>query len=166
MAITSERLIELETPDLNHKQLVKQAANYLRNDIGLSVVITERTTQIEIPDVIGYRGGFSWLIECKASKADFLADKKKLFRINPEQGIGYYRFYLAPINMIKVGELPENWGLIEVFNDEGKLRNIRAKDSQPFYERNMQNEIAGLVSVMRRLQISATVFVTQDSEDK
>ncbi len=42
----------------------------------------------ECPDVIGWRDGHSILIECKASRADFLADKGKRFRAEPEIGMG------------------------------------------------------------------------------
>jgi len=39
-----------------------------------------KTAGIEIPDVIGFGSGFSIVIECKVSRADFLQDKKKPHR--------------------------------------------------------------------------------------
>jgi len=66
----------------------------------------------ECPDVIGWRDGHSVLIECKASRADFLADRKKCFRKNPALGMGDVRLYLAPAGVISVDELPTGWGLL------------------------------------------------------
>ena len=73
-----------------------------------------KTLNAEIPDVIGFKGDFSFIIEAKTSRADFLADKKKPFRLNPSIGMGDFRFFIAPLNMIGISELPEGWGLIEV----------------------------------------------------
>lgn len=67
----------------------------------------------ECPDVIGWRDGHSILIECKTSRSDFLADKKKGFRIDPTRGMGDCRLYLAPEGVIKLDDLPDGWGLLE-----------------------------------------------------
>ncbi|MEG0983076.1 hypothetical protein [Algoriella sp.] len=76
----------------------------------------------EIPDVIGFRSNVSFLIEAKTSKSDFLIDKKKPFRIKPELGVGDFRFFITPVGLISIEELPDNWGLIEV-NQKGKVEN-------------------------------------------
>jgi len=68
----------------------------------------------EIPDAIGWISGSSFLIECKASRSDFLRDKTKRSRKFSEIGLGNYRFYMAEPNLIKPEELPEGWGLLEV----------------------------------------------------
>jgi len=59
--------------------------------------LTAATLYGEIPDAIGFRGwGESILIEVKTSRADFLKDKNKRFRKEPEKGMGTYRFYITP----------------------------------------------------------------------
>ncbi|BBI90744.1 hypothetical protein [Tenacibaculum phage PTm5] len=42
-----------------------------------------RTQNREVPDVIGFRSECTFLLEAKASRADFLQDKNKIFRQNP-----------------------------------------------------------------------------------
>ncbi len=66
----------------------------------------------ECPDVIGWRDGHSVLLEIKTSRADFLADRKKVFRKSPELGMGDARLFLAPRGVIGVADLPEGWGLL------------------------------------------------------
>ena len=102
---------------MTHQQLVKKAATWCKSKCG--VVITEMVclnVSGEIPDCIGFTDGgtVSFLIECKASRSDFKADSKKMFRKNGFLGMGDFRFYLAPKGMINIEELPKGWGLIEV----------------------------------------------------
>lgn len=59
-----------------------------------------------------------YVIEAKVSRADFLADKKKPHRADPNLALGQYRYYACPEGMIKPEELPEKWGLIYV-NERG-----------------------------------------------
>jgi len=69
-----------------HAQLVALAARWLKRDHPL--VITEMTAW-ESPDALGWKSSESTtLVECKASRADFLADAKKFFREHPEYGMG------------------------------------------------------------------------------
>lgn len=115
----------------------------------------------EIPDVIGFREEGSFLLEAKVSRSDFLCDVKKYCRANAASGMGDWRFYLAPAEMIQVAELPPMWGLIEVspkgkpictwnpFTDRPK-GNIYSN-----WHRNPKNhaaELAMLKSALRRLQ--------------
>lgn len=67
----------------------------------------------EIPDIFGLRPGYHVLIEVKISRADFRKDFLKISRLDGVSKIGNYRFYLAPKELIKIKELPENWGLLE-----------------------------------------------------
>ena len=65
---------------------------------------------VEIPDAIGWLyTGHSRVIECKASRADFKADARKL-RCG---GMGNRRYYLAEGGLIRPDELTDGWGLIE-----------------------------------------------------
>ena len=83
---------------------------------GMSVYCGNFRTQgiKENPDAIGWR--YSWgnasnegsvLVECKTSRADFKKDFSKSFRIEPEQGIGNWRYYMCPTDIIKVDEIPD-----------------------------------------------------------
>jgi hypothetical protein len=112
----------------------------------------------EVPDVIGFNNSGSFLIEAKTSRSDFLADKKKKFREFPEYGMGDWRFFIAPKSLIKIDELPDMWGLIEV-NEKGKARCVY----NPFGKGNIysrwkrnakyeKSEIVMFKSALRRLQ--------------
>lgn len=145
---------------MTHAELVKIAERWLIGSRKCGAVITEMVTLgIETPDAIGFRDGSSTLVECKASRSDFLADAKKLFRCNPWMGMGTYRFYLCPAGVITFQDLPEKWGLIWV-NEKGKARmqvgpkgNIwSAQEAFRFDEKNHHAEQMLLVSALRRLQ--------------
>ena len=102
--------------DITHDHLCLLAEKFLKNH-GFGVVFHDKfraaTNNGEQPDALGFRSGVSCLIECKTSRADFLADRKKRFRKDPTLGIGDWRFMLTPKGLIKVDELPEGWGLLE-----------------------------------------------------
>ncbi len=53
-------------------------------------------------------------IECKASRSDFLADRKKMTRIKPEQGSGQVRWFYTNPGVCSTDELPDGWGLAVV----------------------------------------------------
>jgi hypothetical protein len=110
-----------------HSILCKKASNFLKgnnwkkvdingqryNNMRCGIVFIEKSTwNIEQPDVIGFNTSNSTVIECKLSRADFLSDKKKKFRINSKIGMGNYRYYYCPHGLIKHNELPNKWGLI------------------------------------------------------
>lgn len=98
-----------------HSELVCAGRRWLKRQ-GCSVILHEpfRAGIPEQPDVIGWREGASMLLEAKASRADFLADAKKPWRIDPSRGVGDWRFYIAPVGLIAAAELPNRWGLLEV----------------------------------------------------
>lgn len=115
----------------SHSQLCKLALNWLkrpqsRGGHGCKVAIDECRTGWggEIPDALGYRYDGSYLdgtvlVECKVSRADFLADKGKPHR--QAGGVGNWRYFMAPEGIISVHELPDKWGLVEV-NQRGHMK--------------------------------------------
>lgn len=108
----------------NHKELVAVAVAQLKRWRCLPIC-TEMVTQNiygEIPDAIGWIARASILIECKASRSDFLADRDKLFRyILPDRGVGDFRFYFTnPGVIVKEYEIPNGWGVYEVI--DGKIK--------------------------------------------
>jgi len=139
---------------LTHSDLVRLGAKWLSKRC--SVVVTELTSSaMEEPDVIGFTSYNSWLLECKATRSDFLSDKKKFQRHYSDKGMGNFRYYFTPAGLIKPDELPNDWGLIETdgkkyfpilgFNKDGNIN----KTHFPF--KNHQAEIGLLVSVLRRV---------------
>lgn len=80
----------------------------------------------EVPDAIGFRaaGGEddgSIVVECKTSRADFLADRKKAHRA--DGGLGNWRYFMAPEGLITHDELPARWGLLTV-NSRGHVKAV------------------------------------------
>jgi hypothetical protein len=110
-------------PSVTHKDCVEAAAAYLSKRC--DVVLPEFFSwNAELPDVIGFKRNHSDLVECKVSRADFLKDKKKHFRMFPEQGMGDYRYYCCPRGMISKDELPDGWGLLYLY-PSGLVRQLK-----------------------------------------
>jgi len=140
--------------DLTHDDLVAIAAQWLQRN-RCPVVITELVSSGEIPDAFGYcHTGLTTLIECKASRSDFLSDHKKTFRRYADQGLGRYRYYLAPKGVIDPTDLPERWGLITV-NENRRTRRVVHAEFHEMRERAQRREIGFLVSAMRRMASDA-----------
>jgi hypothetical protein len=98
---------------MTHKELVNKAFEWAKGRY--PIVLKERVSGWgEIPDVLGINLSESTMIECKASRADFHRDKKKLSRITGDMP-GNYRLYCAPKGLLKDEDIPEGWGLLEVY---------------------------------------------------
>jgi hypothetical protein len=137
-------------PETNkHAQLISAAVEWLRRKYCCGVVLSEQYCATgEVPDAIGWKGLCrSVVVECKASRADFLADSNKPFRTNPGEGLGCERFYLAPPGLIAPGELPQGWGLLEY--RRGKVQVI----VKPNKRKNLRTEV-GLMKEMNLLLAS------------
>ncbi|UFD98144.1 hypothetical protein [Vibrio phage BX-1] len=100
----------------DHTALCHFMGEYAKKKMNAGLVFVEHKTMMthQIPDVLIYRQTCTIELEIKVNRADFLADQKKPHRMDPSKGVGDYRFYVAPKGMIKVEELPEHWGLLEV----------------------------------------------------
>ena len=147
--------------NITHDELVKAGSNWLTKTIGSRFTLTElRTvnTYGEEPDIICWKSGYSILIECKVSRADFLVDKKKIFRQYPEYGIGNYRLFLCPEDLIKPEELPEGWGLLYYSPDCKYLKRVVCWKSNivsnsgnlTSFIANSKSEVSMLVSYIAR----------------
>ena len=149
--------------EFSHDDLTKIAEKWLLSRCGFAFRELN-TMSRETPDAIGFRMDGSILVECKTSRSDFHADRKKSFRRCPWQGVGLFRFFLCPRGIIKSDDLPEKWGLLYV-NEKGKVRkqvgpkgNIWSKNTEwMFTERNIQNETNLMYSALRRLQIQGVM---------
>jgi hypothetical protein len=100
---------------MTHDELVKIAGKWLKNNRNCKIVLEDvRGVTDEIPDAIGYKPYETILIECKASHSDFKRDRKKRFRQRTKLGMGNFRFYMCPSDLIKPEEIPKKWGLLYV----------------------------------------------------
>jgi hypothetical protein len=153
-----------------HKQLVRRAGIWLRNSIGCKVVMEELTSYTangEIPDAIGWKNNQCIVIECKTSRSDFFADKKKIFRQFSDLGMGHWRFFLTPPNMISNNEIPQGWGLYEVHTNSTRYKGgIKFTNTSiaPFSS-NRDSEVQMLLSSIRRLQISRAVYIVSSENE-
>jgi len=143
---------------MNHAELVEIGYNWLMKHVKCSFALKELTTHApETPDVIGWKNGDSILIECKTSRADFLADQKKDFRLWPVQGAGNYRFYLTNQGLLGDADIPEKWGWLEVSEEGEIIKRIAPKGNiwtnfPRFHEVNLLAERVMLCSALRRIQ--------------
>lgn len=154
---------------LTHSELIDFACIYLRrktvykkncNEYNPSCtrIFKELVTYAgETPDAIGFCNGVSYLIEAKTSMSDFYAEKKKPWRINPENGMGNFRYYICQKGVLNVEKIPNPWGLIEV--DNGKI--IVSKKAEAT-ECNKQKEIMMWMSYVRRIE-SGEIKLKQNS---
>ena len=92
------------------------------------------------------------LVECKVSRADFLADREKPFRRNQAQGMGCERLYLAPHSLIGKSELPRGWGLLEVKGRDVGMVVKPARQSQRG-EAGLMWEMNLLLASLRRVEV-------------
>lgn len=161
-----------------HAQLIPIAFRWVLKNSQCGVAFKELNTMCsngEYPDVIGFAGcGYSLLVEVKVSRGDFLSDKKKSFRKEPEKGMGTHRYYCCPTGLIKVSDLPEGWGLIYV-NAQGKAmcvhnpykRQIVNKTVIPGhggFKKNIHAEHGLMYSALRRLHIKGHIESIYDKQ--
>jgi hypothetical protein len=139
---------------MTHQQLVYLAEQWLRRRYRCGIVLSEQSCASgEMPDVIGWKNSCrSVLIECKISRSDFLADREKPFRKNPESGMGCERFYLAPQGMIKGNELPRAWGLLECKGREITVA-VKARRQTQRTEIGLMWELNLLLASLRRVEV-------------
>ncbi len=137
---------------MTHSLLVSKAVHWLRR-YRCGVVLSEQAcVSGEMPDAIGWkRACHSVLVECKVTRADFLADRGKPWRLKPEQGVGCERFYLGPAGLIRRDELPAGWGLLELRQNKIDTTHPSAKNLRSAagfrYEMNL------LLASLRRVEV-------------
>jgi len=141
---------------LTHDGLVEVARKWLLKKstgrMACSLVVTDMTTsESETPDALGWTSAYSIMVECKVSRSDFLADKRKYFRRKPDMGVGDLRYMMTPVGLIKTDELPDGWGLVEV-NEKGKPR-VKHRHGPTYIESNQKAEKCMLLSLIRRLDV-------------
>jgi hypothetical protein len=137
---------------MTHAQLVRKAVEWLRS-YRCGVVLSEQACiSGEMPDAIGWkRASHSVLVECKISRADFLADRCKSFRQKPELGVGSERLYLVPRALVRLDELPPGWGLLEYHNR--RVQMLRPSRKNLRSDEGFRCEMNLLLASLRRVEI-------------
>jgi hypothetical protein len=137
---------------MTHAQLVEKAVHWLRR-YRCGVVLSEQAcVSGEMPDAIGWkRACHSVLVECKITRADFLADRAKPFRVKPEDGVGCERFYLVPARLVRREELPADWGLLEHRGGKIEMTHSSAKNLRS--ATGFRCEMNLLLASLRRVEV-------------
>jgi len=137
---------------MTHAQLVERAVRWLRA-YRCGVVLSEQAcVSGEMPDAIGWkRACHSVLVECKVTRADFLADREKPWRERPERGVGSERFYLTLPGLAKVEELPVGWGLLEY--RRGRIEMLQESAHKLRTAIGFRYEMNLLLASLRRVEV-------------
>lgn len=149
----------MKTFEITHRNLCIKGTKYLRSK-GIhpyhraQYAVCELERAGECPDAFGWGGSSTQLIEAKISRSDFLSDKKKNWRKIPSYGIGRYRSYLCPVDLINPKELPEYWGLLYI-DCSGNIEEVVEPISQNC---NHVEEINLITSILRRENINPKMF--------
>lgn len=138
---------------MHHSRLVEDAVRWLRLKYRCGIVLSEQSCSSgETPDAIGWKGrNHSVVVECKVSRADFLADACKPWRVDRASALGCERFYLAPAEMISREELPQAWGLLEIRGREVIMAHKSKKDLRS--PEGLANEMNLLLASLRRVEV-------------
>ena len=138
---------------MTHTQLVKVAEAWLRRYRCGIVLSEQQCSSGEMPDAIGWKGKCrSIVVECKISRADFLADRGKPWRTKPEIALGCERLYLSPRGVIKPEDLPRGWGLLEYHDRRVNMLVKPCRNSQRSAE-GLMNEMNLLLASLRRVEV-------------
>jgi hypothetical protein len=137
---------------MTHNQLVEKAVRWLRS-YRCGVVLSEQACASgEMPDAIGWKQAcHSVLVECKITRADFLADRAKPFRQKPEIGVGNERFYLTLPALAKREELPVGWGLLEY--RRGRIQVVHPSEKNLRTVAGFRGEMNLLLASLRRVEV-------------
>lgn len=146
---------------MTHAELVQRAVTWLRGTMGCGVVFAEHTAGREHPDAIGWKWAtWSIVVECKVSRADFFADRRKPSRASYEDRPGCWCYYLTPEGLIRPDELPPGWGLLHA---HARRVTVVAKPlpADPIDDRTtsqMRDEIYRLYQEVRRYQLHGLTY--------
>lgn len=137
-----------------HAVLVRKTVEWLRRHYRCGIILSEQYCATgEVPDAIGWKGQCrSVVVECKVSRADFLADARKAFRLQPELGMGCERLYMAPSGIIQTKELPPFWGLLEYSRKEVRLA-VKPARRDLRTPAGLMKEMNLLLASLRRVEV-------------
>jgi hypothetical protein len=138
---------------LTHPELVQRAVRWLKGHHKCSLVFSEMTTgAMETPDAIGWRLGFSRLVECKVSRSDFFRDQKtKSGAIHDSMGLGGQRWYLVPPKLVTADEVPAWCGL--AYAHPRKIEIVKEAPERAVWD--FRGEAQMLTSAIRRMELGS-----------
>lgn len=137
---------------MDHRKLVKAAERWLITSKGCNPVFCEKGSRgcQEIPDAIGWTCEGSIVVECKTSKADFIANSKKTLTLGNE------RYFLMENSLYEQVKdiVPDGWGILNIYSADDLnwyARQERFKSSRKF-ESCLKSEIRYLRSRILAIQ--------------
>jgi hypothetical protein len=135
---------------VTHTELVARAVRWLRTHHRCSLVFAEIVTGVpETPDAIGWRMGFSRVVECKVSRSDFLRDRRKPHASWPGEGMGSQRWYLVPARLVSADEVPPWCGL--AYAHARRIEIVRKASERDRWDARGEAQV--LQSAVRRLEL-------------
>lgn len=147
-----------------HQGLVERAAKWLAGTKRCPVVIKEGYSNCaEFPDAIGYYndGGKtrSITVECKASRSDFLNDRKKTHRFHATYTAkGDFRFYLVAEGVkVDLSEIPAGWGLLRMKGE--RVRVERDAEHQERTPESLREEVTFMFAIIRKTMFDGPGFI-------
>ena len=122
-----------------HDYLVQRARNWLVAGGGCRFAFAEFSTWFtrDIPDAIGFQeNGLTVMVECKTSRSDFHADKRKASRQNGKP-LAHYQYYLCEKGVIVPNDLDGlesgDWGLLWI--KSSKAVSVKRYPKSHFYKK-------------------------------
>lgn len=117
----------------------------------------------EHPDAMGWRraGRESFVVECKVSRNDFYADRRKPTRSSYDQRPGLLCYYMTPSGLVSPNELPDGWGLL--YAEPRMIRTIHnAKPEASLVDdrtaQQLRGELERLYCEVRRYQVNGITY--------
>lgn len=150
---------------MNHADVVEKAGWWLRERMRCCPVLLEPRygSPAECPDAIGWRYGNSVVVEAKASRSDFLADKAKPHR-KGGWGMGLRRYYMAPRGIVFPDEIPEGWGYLELRGKgTGRVHKILEAPLRDLAPEDVREEFKLLIGALANVQYRARGVILEDS---
>lgn len=132
---------------------------------GHAIVLSEIkcfNTSGEIVDALGFKSQISTLVECKASRADFLVDKNKHFRKESHKGVGQQRYYLCEPDIIKPEDLPAKCGKLFITKEHAFNH---ANEEHPNWEKPEMQKRKGWITPYGFADFTEPVTYKQACED-
>ena len=130
----------------SHRELVYRACHWLQKTRRCKFVLCECSSQLysEIPDALGFDGrAHSISVECKVTKSDFYADRRKSCG---DKRVGWLRYFMCPPGVLLPSDMPPGIGLLHA----GRVVRVVVK-AQPREQRNLEGEIMIVVAEMSRV---------------
>lgn len=123
------------------------------------VAIEPGTPCKEHPDIIGFGYGYSHVIECKTTRADFLRDFHKPWRASGDKPMGARRWWLCEEGRITFDDLSGSGDGLLLATEDGAVRVIRFPTLRSDEERNLSGELCVLYTLLgKEAELPVTIY--------